>query len=159
MFKGQASLVRLGSARVQAWDAEYDAWDVSVSAFTCTMPMCCSCTVEPRLVNTPGKSTPQQCIYTFLMTSWLICPILLMKTSPYNADTAAICFLIPKEVHIIGAPLHVTLNVDCTGYSWTCIQNILKLYVYASHSVFSSRIHKLQCIHFLYALVLCTSVL
>ena len=146
-FKGQASLVRLGSTGMRCMSMM-----LSVSVFTCTMPMGCSCTVEPRLVDAPGKSTPQQCA-PLLTSSRLIRPILLMKTSPYNADTAAICFLISKEVHITGAPLHVTLNVECAGYSWRCTEQSET--VYRSLSVFSSRIHKLQYMHFLYALVPC----
>ena len=61
-----------------------------------------------------------------------------MKTSPCNADTAAICFLIPKEVHITGAPLYVTLNVDCTGYSWTCTEHSEIVRICFAFSVFLS---------------------
>ena len=46
--------------------------------------------------------------------------------------------LIPKEVHIIGAPLHVTLNVECAGYSWRCTEHSKIVRICFAFSVFLS---------------------
>ena len=69
-FEGQASLVRLGSARVWAWNAWVwclEHFDVSV--FVCTMPMAWLAVVRCNAIHTCG-SLGVECLATCAVYSW-----------------------------------------------------------------------------------------